>query len=94
MPLQYLKKVVIDEVDFLHADKHQRFLQVDFNTLGIKVSCKVIVSLLMVMVKHSQSTQSNKCGIPLQYIKMKFGMEFIFCMQIDIKVSTSWHYPF
>ena len=30
--LQYLKKEVRDEVDFLHADKHQSFLQVDFNT--------------------------------------------------------------
>ena len=38
MSLQYLKKEVRDEVDFLHADKHQSFLQVDFNTLGIKVS--------------------------------------------------------
>ena len=25
----YLKKEVSDESDFLHADKHQRFLQVD-----------------------------------------------------------------
>ena len=24
----------------------------------------------------------------------KLGMEFIFCMQINIKVSTSWHYLF
>ena len=49
MSLQYLKKEVKDEVDFLHADKHQSFLQVDFNTLGIKVSYKVILSLLMGM---------------------------------------------
>ena len=27
--LQYLKKEVIDKVDFLHADKHQSFLQGD-----------------------------------------------------------------
>ena len=27
--LQYLKKEVSDEVDFLHADKHERFLQID-----------------------------------------------------------------
>ena len=27
--LQYLQKNVKDEVDFLPADKHQRFLQVD-----------------------------------------------------------------
>ena len=32
MFLQYLKKEVRDEVDFLHSDKHQSFLQVDFNT--------------------------------------------------------------
>ena len=36
--LQYLIKEVRDEVDFLHADKHQSFLQVDFNTYAIKVS--------------------------------------------------------
>ena len=27
--LQYFKKEVSDEVDFLHADKHESFLQVD-----------------------------------------------------------------
>ena len=64
MSLQYLKKEVRDEVDFLHADKHQSFLQVDFNTLGIKVSYKVILSLLMGMNKHSQITQITS----LQYL--------------------------
>ena len=29
MSLQYLKKEVRDEVEFLHADKHQSFLQGD-----------------------------------------------------------------
>ena len=38
MSLQYLQKEVRDEVDFLHGDKHQSFLQTDFNNLGIKVS--------------------------------------------------------
>ena len=94
MSLQYLKKEVRDEVNFLHADKHQRFLQVDFNTLGIKVSYKVILSLLMGMIKYSQSTQSNKFAISLQYLKKKLGTELIFCMQISIKVSTIWHYHF
>ena len=42
--LQYLKKELRAKNDFLHADKHQSFLQVDFNTLGIKVSYKVILS--------------------------------------------------
>ena len=52
MSLQYLKQEARDKVDFLHADKHQSFLQVDFNTLGIKVSYKVILSLLTEMIKH------------------------------------------
>ena len=55
MSLQYLKKEVGDEVDFLDSDK-QSFLLVDFNTFGIKVFYKMIVSLLMGMIKHSQKT--------------------------------------
>ena len=50
LSIQYLKKEVRDEVDFLHADKHQSFLQVDFNTLDIKVSYNVILSLMMSMI--------------------------------------------
>ena len=56
--LQILKKEIKDEVHFLHADKHQRFLQVHFNILGIKVSYKVILSLIGVD-KHSQITQTS-----------------------------------
>ena len=94
MSLQYLRKQIRDEVAFLHADKHQSFLQVDSNILGIKVSYKVVLSLLMDRIKHSQSTQSNKFAISLQYLKKKLEMEFIFCMQKNIKVSTSWHLLF
>ena len=54
---------------FLHTDKHQRFLQVDFNTLSIKVSYKVILSLLMGMIKYSQNNRRNKFAISLQYLK-------------------------
>ena len=71
MSLQYLKKEVWDEIDFLHADKHPSFLLVDFNTLGIKISYKVILSLLTGMIKHSQSTQNNKFVIYLQYLKKR-----------------------
>ena len=63
--LQYLKKEVRDDVDFLHADKHQSFLQVGLNNLSFKVSYKVILSLLMGMIKYSQSSQSNKFSISL-----------------------------
>ena len=44
---QYLKKKVSDEVDFLKADKHESFLQID-------------TMILMVMVKHFRSSQNSK----------------------------------
>ena len=69
IPLQYLQKQVRDKIAFLHADKHPSFLQAYFNTLGVKVSSKLIPSLLMSMVKHSQSTQIKKFAISLQYLK-------------------------
>ena len=76
---QYLKNEFRDGVDFLHTDKHQSFLQVHFNTLGIKVSYKVILSLLMGMIRHSQSTRSNKFAISLQYLKKELmdGAHFL-----------------
>ena len=78
MSLQYLKKEVRDEVNFLHADKHQSFLKVDFEILGIKVSYKAILLLLMGMIKHSKSTQSNKFAVSLQYLEkeVKNGVHF------------------
>ena len=76
--LKYLKKKVGDEVEFLHADKNESLQQVDFNTLGIKVSYKVILSLLMSMFKHSQSTQSDKFAISLKYLKKEVRDEVHF----------------
>ena len=43
MSAQYLKKEDRDEADFLHADKYQSGLQVDFNTLGTQIGYKVIL---------------------------------------------------
>ena len=79
MPLKYLKEEVRDDVDFLHADKYQSFLQVDSSTLIIKVSYKVILSLLMGMTKHYQSTQSNKFVTSIQYLKkeVRNGVHFL-----------------
>ena len=79
MPLQYLKKEVRDDVDFLHADKHQSFLQVDSSTLVIKVSYKVILSLLIGMIKYYQSTQINKFITSIQYLKkeVRNGVHFL-----------------
>ena len=45
--LQYLTKEVSDEVDFLHAEEHEGFLQVD-------------VMILIGMVRHCQSSQNSK----------------------------------
>ena len=46
MSSQYLKKEVKNEVAFLHADKHQSFLKISFNALGIKVSYKVNIIII------------------------------------------------
>ena len=74
MQLQYPKKEVKYEVEFLHADKHQSFLEVYCNNLGIKFCTRLILSLLMDdMIKHSWITQSNKFAISLQYLKKEVG---------------------
>ena len=36
--LQYCKKELIDEVDFLHADKHENLLQIDSMVLMVMVN--------------------------------------------------------
>ena len=85
--LQHLKNdEVRDEIDFLYADKHQSFLQVDFNTLDIKVS------LMMGIIKHSQSLKVASLQYLYNISEKKLGMELNFWMQINIKASTSWHY--
>ena len=74
--LQYLKKLFLKLIFCMQIDIS--FLQVDFNTFGIEVSYKVILSLLMGMIKHSQSTQSNKFSISLQYLEkeIRSGVHF------------------
>ena len=75
--------------------------------ITIKVTCKVILPLWTSKFPASWFcrfwwTWSNILKVlkvtSLQYLynisKKKLGMEFIFCMQINIKVSTSWHYHF
>ena len=57
----------------------------DFNNLGIKVSYKLILSLLMGMIKHSESSQSNKFSISFQYLKKEVINGVLFYMQINIK---------
>ena len=63
--LQYLKKDVCDEVDFLHADKHKGLLQID-------------TVILMEIVRYSQNPQNSKFSMSLQYLKKKLEMKLIF----------------
>ena len=72
--LQYLKKELSHEVDFLFTDKHESLLQIDS-------------MILMGMVKHSQSFQNGKFAMSLQYLKKEVKDEVKDCMQINIKVS-------
>ena len=65
MSLQYLKQEVRDKLIFCMQIK----IKVDFNTLDNKVFYKVIPSLLMGMIKNSQSTQRKKIAISLQCLK-------------------------
>ena len=63
--LQYLKKVVSDKVDFLHADKHKNFLQIDtmiFDGDG----------------QYFQSSQNSKFALPLQYLmkEVRYKVDF------------------
>ena len=90
LSLKCLKQEVSDNVDFLNADKHQSYLQVDFNTMGIARRYKVIITLLMSMIKHSQSTQSNKFAISLRYFKKEVSDRVYFWMQSNIKTFTTW----
>ena len=72
----------------MHVDKGQSFLQVDFNTLGIKDTYKAILLLLLGLIKHSQSTQSNKFAVSLQYLKKEVRKGVYFLHADD----QSWQY--
>ena len=54
--MQYLKKDVSDEIDFLHADKHKDLPQID-------------TIILMEIVRHSQNSENRKFSMSLQYLK-------------------------
>ena len=72
--MQYLHENVKDEVDSLPAEKHQRFLQIDFIILGAYVTRPI------------QITRNKMLAISWQCLKKDVSDKFNFCMQIDIKV--------
>ena len=71
--LQYIKKGVM-KLNFLHIDNHESFLQIDTMIFD---GC----------VKHSESSQNSKFVMSLQYLKKEIRDKWVFCMQINIKVS-------
>ena len=64
--MKYLKENRKNEVDFLLADKHQRFLQIDTLILG---ACGQACA---------QITQNDKFAISLQYLKKEVSDEVEF----------------
>ena len=63
--LQYLKRQVNDEVDFLHAGKHENLLQIN-------------AMILMEMVKYFQSSQNSKFTMSVQHLKKEVRDEVDF----------------
>ena len=73
--LQYLKKELSDEVDFLHADKHESLLQIDTMILMGWSSISKVPKIASLQCLYNIS-------------KKKLKMKLIFYMQINIiKVS-------
>ena len=70
--LQYLKRQVNDEVDFLHAGKHENLLQI--NTM-----------ILMEMVKYFQSSQNSKFTMSVQQLKKEVRDEVDFFLDADAR---------
>ena len=58
--LQFLKKEVNEEVDFLNAGKHKKLM---------------ILMILMEMVKHFQRSKNSKFTISVQYLKKEIRDE-------------------
>ena len=63
--LQHLKKQLSNELEFLHPDKHESWVQI--NTM-----------VLIGMFKHSQTSQNNKFATSLQYVKKEVRDEVDF----------------
>ena len=83
--LQYLKKELSHDVDFVHADKHESLLQIDS-------------MIWMGMVKHSQSSKNSKFAMSLQYVRQQWADRFkipksgclqYFCNILRIIIATA-----
>ena len=80
MSLQYLKKEVRDEVDFLHTRLISTLWKSKFPTRGYYHYWWAWSSILKVLKVTSFQYLQN-------ISKKKLGREFVFCMQINIKLG-------
>ena len=72
----------------------QNFLQVDFNILHIKVSTRWYCHYCWSWSSILKILKVTRFEYLYSISKKKLRVEFIFSMQINIKVSISWHYYF
>ena len=96
-----------DEVDVLHADKHESLLQIDRDMklifcmqINIKVFYKLISTLwaskvsYKVVVALLMGMIKHSQSTSLQDLKKEVRDGVHLCMQINIKVSKNWHFLF
>ena len=80
--LQYLKEELSDEVVFLHTDKHESLLQIDSIILmGDGQAFPKFPKQQVSNIFTTSQKRSQEC-------------RSVFDMQINVKVSASWCYPF
>ena len=72
--LQYLKKEVSDEVDFLRADNHESLIKIDTMILDGWPSIPEVSKIPSLQCLYNISQKNLE-------------MKLIFCIQIDMKVS-------
>ena len=88
--LQFLQKSMVYEIDFLPADKHRIFLQIDSITLSVhgqacpKYSKQQLYNIFRIFPKFRKKQVYNVCIISIKKIEMKL----VFYMQIIIEVAN------
>ena len=86
-------KKKVDEV-FFHTNKYQSFLQLISALSASKFPTRWYCHSSWPWSSISKYSRYQVCNVFTISQKKKLGMEFVFCIQINIKVSTSWQYSF
>ena len=81
--LQYLKENLEDEVDFLPAYNHQRFLKID-TIIDTIIRC--------VLPGTPKLPKITSLLFPYNILRKKWVLKLIFCMQMSMKVSDKFDF--